>query len=196
MLSGLRVAPCLGCRFGISGTALVFGHLTVVHQGPRPAFGQQLEAEVSQELCWALQGNPIPVTSQGAVECDIGSSLVCLGCGRESLECLWEHHQVSWEMQSPSQAFGMSRNEPVSWWHLSFHWNNSTAGLSSLVWASTWKPLRFRQFGKTKRSKPLSSWWLHSSIPNNSLLVMRNPRPPARPWWSLHGSCLDGSLFH
>lgn len=26
---------------------------------------------------------------------------------------------------------------------------------------------------------------LHSSIPNNSLLVMRNPRPPARPGWSL-----------
>lgn len=36
---------------------------------------------------------------------------VCLGCGGKSLGrelCLWEHHQVSWEMQGLAQAFGMS----------------------------------------------------------------------------------------
>lgn len=103
MLLGLRVAaqeaPCLGCRFGILWAAPVFGNLTIVHQSPCPAFGQQLELKFPRE------GNPIPVPSQGAVECGIGSSL---GCGSESLQrepCLWEHHWVSWEMQSLSQAF-------------------------------------------------------------------------------------------
>lgn len=107
MLSGLRVAARGGSvpQLQILGSCKQrwgLAWVTIGHQGPRPAFGQQLEAEVSQELGRALEGNPMPAPSQGAVECDIGSPLVCLAPGSESLEmepCLWEHHQLSWEMQ-------------------------------------------------------------------------------------------------